>query len=406
MSFPANRRVGFLTYDLQQFTEDCLHRVGCAIAPSRLKAYPVIHHENEKMARVPYLASRQKLKHLGVNRAGSTPEGFMSNVNWRAAWLCARESDVVVLFGLQGGTALVTAFLAALMRRQIISVNQTLPVPAERRRRWWVRLLKTWLLGRCSVHIFQTPAAQEVLTQVYGIRPASLVSAPFEAGASYFRPLLAAAASKREELRGRYHAADSTVFLFVGTLHLFKGVADLIQALAGLPKSERFFCLFAGREEPTCKEGGTIAYYTQLAKRLGVEDRVSFVGTLPHHELAGLYWAADAVILPTHKDCFPKVLVEGALAHKPVVTTHSCGAVGALVIDGENGFVHTAGDIPALTSILARLLDPALRARMGDRSAAIVDRFCDTGTETEGFARAVGRAIGVDIDRERPDLGR
>jgi glycosyltransferase involved in cell wall biosynthesis len=402
MTFPADKRVGFLTYDLQPFTEDCLHRVACAIAPSQLKAYPVIHHEHETKARLPYLASNQKGRYRAVNQPGSTPEGFASNLNWQAAWYCASESDVVVLFGLQGVTALLTALLATLMRRPIVSVNQTLPVQAERRRRWWVRLLKKWLLRRCHVHVFQTPAAQEVLTQVYGIDPTAMVSAPFEAGASYFRPLLAAAVSRRDELRSRYGATSGTLFLYVGNLHLFKGVADLIQALAKLPKEKPFCCLFAGLEEPNCKEGGTIAYYTQLAQRLEIADRVRFLGSLPHAELAGVYWAADAVILPTHKDCFPKVLVEGALAHKPLVTTYSCGAVGALVIDGENGFVHAAGNVPGLADILMRLLDPGLRTRMGERSAVVVERFCDAAAETAGFARAIACVLNVNCKEAYP----
>ena len=393
MRFPANACVGFLTYDLQPFTEDCLYRVACAIKPSQLKAYPVLHHEHAANARFPHLPSKQRGQHLGVDRPGSTPEGFMSNVNWRAAWQCARDSHVVVLFGLLGGTALLTALLARLMGRRLISVNQTLPVEWELRRRWWVRLLKRWLLRRCHVHIYQTPAAREVLTQVYGIDPADLVSAPFEAGASYFRPLLAEARSRRDEVRQRYSAADGTVFLFVGNLHIFKGAADLVQALAKLPKEEPFCCLFAGPEEPNSKEGGTIAYYTELAERLGVRDRVRFLGQLPHDELAAIYWAADAVILPTHKDCFPKVLVEGALAHKPLVTTSCCGAIGALVIDGENGFVHPPGDVAALASILKGMFDPALRARLGERSGAIVDQFCDAAAETAGYASAIGRML-------------
>src|SRR6266851_2993099 len=144
--------VGFLTYDLQQFTEDCLYRIAKVIEPARLKAFPVVYHPNQGKARVPYLASVQRGRHFGVAVAGSTPEGFASNINWRAAWRCARESDVIVLFGLQGATALLTVVFATLFRRTLISVNQTLPLRWELKRRWWIRWLKRWLLSRCSLH--------------------------------------------------------------------------------------------------------------------------------------------------------------------------------------------------------------------------------------------------------------
>ena len=127
-------RVGFLTYDLQPFTEDCLYRIAEAIRPMRLTAYPVMHHPHQARARVPARASAERGRYWAVDVAGSTPEGFASNVNWGAAAACARESDVVVLFGLQGGTALVAALLATLRGRPIVYANQRLPVAWEVRR--------------------------------------------------------------------------------------------------------------------------------------------------------------------------------------------------------------------------------------------------------------------------------
>jgi glycosyltransferase involved in cell wall biosynthesis len=199
---------------------------------------------------------------------------------------------------------------------------------------------------------------------------------------------------RRDAVRERLGVNDATVFLLVANLVPFKGIPTLIQAAARMPGDARFACVIAGPEEPRHKIGGTIEYFMGLARAAGVAERIKFVGALPPDELAELYAAADAVVLPTHKDCFPKVLVEGALAGKPLVTTSACGAMDAVVINGDNGFVIEPGDADALAAAMTRLLDAELRGRMGHRSLELVGAFCSLEAETGGFAAAIRHALG------------
>lgn len=387
------KTVGFLTYDLQPFTEDCLNRVADAIRPIQLKAYPVIFHPNQANVRLPFYPSRQRGRYMGITVDGNTPEGFAWNINWRAAWRCVRDSDVVVLFGLQGGTALLSAALATIFRRTVVSVNQTLPIEWELKRRWWVRWLKRWLLSRCSLHIWQTEVTPLVLEHVYRIDRERMIHAPFEAGATLFRSLLREAATAAKKVRLELGIADQTVFLFVGNLHPFKGVPQMIEASARMPTKARFVCVFAGPEEPANATGGTVEYYMRLARGLGIESRVRFTGKLAPQLLAELYLASDVVVLPTHKDCFPKVLVEGALAGKPLITTSANGAAGSIVIDGDNGFVVEPGDIDGLARAMEKLLNSQIRTMMGVRSRELVDALCDPSAETAGYCRAIQCAM-------------
>ena len=303
--------VGFLTYDVQPFTEDCLDRVDQALEGATITAYPVIAHPNQDNARFRVVPSRQKGRYFGVEIDQSTPEGFAYNVNWTAAWRCVSESEIVVLFGLQGATAMLTALLALLFRRPMLSVNQTLPIAWEKRRRWWVRLCKRWLLARCSLHISQSKATREVLTSLYGIGSNRLIDAPFEAGAQLFCQTLSTVSSTRDEIRTQLALPNCPLFLFVGNLHPFKGVKVLLQAVARVSKVTPLFCVLAGPEEPANREGGTIDGYLELARSLAVEGRVRFTGRLTMEALARLYVASDTIVLPTYRDMFPKVLVEG-----------------------------------------------------------------------------------------------
>jgi glycosyltransferase involved in cell wall biosynthesis len=388
---PKSRlKVGFLTYDLQRNTEDALFEIARAASFS-VKAFPLYAHRDQKLSRVEYRPATSHAKHLGVNVKGSTPEGFASNLEWRVGLACARESDIVILKGLLGLGAIWCAFCARLLGRIVISTNQTLPVKWERKRRWWVRLSKRLLLGMCRYHIYQSPASFQVLTEVYGYAPEGLISASYEGGASLFRRLLLNAGADGDTRRELGFNA-STVFLYAGNLHTFKGVADIVKAAALLPSDESFVCVFVGPEEPASKEGATIEHFMRLAESNGIEQRIRFLGPVAPEKVASIYSAVDAVLLPTHKDCFPKVLVEAGLAGKPLVTTNACGSAGFIVQDGVNGFVIEPGDVSELATAMAKLFDPSLRATMGTRSKEIVNQCCRMDLEVQGYLEAVALA--------------
>ena len=384
-------KVGFLTYDLQRNTEDALFEVAQA-APFSLKAFPLYAHSDQELSRVAYRPATAHGKHLGVNVKGSTPEAFVSNPEWRVGLACARESDVVILKGLLGLGAIWCAFCARLFGRVVISTNQTLPVKWERKRRWWVRLSKRLLLGMCQHHIYQSPASFQVLTEVYGCAPDRLISAPYEGGASLFREILIGVESSAD-VRRDFGFDAGVIFLYAGNLHSFKGVADIVKASALIPADHSFLCVFVGPEEPASKDGATIEHFMRLARSCGVEHRVRFPGPVSPAKLAEIYLSVDAVLLPTHKDCFPKVLVEAGLAGKPLVTTSACGSAGLIVQDGVNGFVVEPGDVSQLAAAMTKLFDPALRATMGARSKEIVDRTCRMDLEVQGYLQAVALSV-------------
>jgi D-inositol-3-phosphate glycosyltransferase len=242
----------------------------------------------------------------------------------------------------------------------------------------------------CQFHIYQNPSAVEVLTGVYGCAPDRLISAPYEAGAALFRRILNNVRPE-QDASFRLGLDSGVVFLYAGTLHSFKGVPDIVRAAALIPADKSFLCVFVGPEEPADKEGGTIEFFTRLARSLGVEHRTRFLPPVAPEELAELYCAADAVLLPSRKDTFGKVLVEGGLAGKPLVTTNACGSAGLIVQDGVNGFVIEPGDVAQLARAMAKLLDPVLRAKMGSLSRGIVDRYCNMDLEVHGYIQAIER---------------
>ncbi|MEI9968727.1 MAG: glycosyltransferase [Terracidiphilus sp.] len=112
----------------------------------------------------------------------------------------------------------------------------------------------------------------------------------------------------------------------------------------------------SGQEEPANKEGGTINHFMMLAKSTGVEHRVRFLAPMTPEQLAELYCVADAVLLPSHRETFGKVLVEGGLAGKPLATTSACGSAGLIVQDGVKWVRHRTGDISQLARAMTQPL--------------------------------------------------
>jgi teichuronic acid biosynthesis glycosyltransferase TuaC len=102
----------------------------------------------------------------------------------------------------------------------------------------------------------------------------------------------------------------------VGNLIPTKGHHAVIEALTGLPDVELFI---AGRgpEEDRLRA---------LATRLGVGDRVTFLGVLPQEQLRTLYSAVDCLVLASAREGWPNVLLEAMACGTPVIATDVGGA--------------------------------------------------------------------------------
>jgi len=327
---------------------------------------------------------------------------MMASVNFKAALACARENDVVVLFGIQGGTALLLTAAARILGRKLVSVNKTLHADDEQRRRWWIRRLKGWVLRRCRVHVVETPTTPKTLASVYGLDPATFVEAPFESGLRVFQQLAGEAAAGREALRAEFGWDDECVFLFVGTLLPLKGMFDILQAVRRLQENtSRFRVVFCGPASPQTGDP-TIDDYRSHAQRLGVSSRVAFIGNLSLSELAKAYRAADAFVLPSYRETFGKVFVQAATFGLPLIASDACGAVGSFIHHGRSGLVVPPGDAEALARAMTSLLDKDLRKELGSEARAQCHAFCDPARQAEGFVEAIERAAGRNGFRPKP----
>jgi glycosyltransferase involved in cell wall biosynthesis len=96
--------------------------------------------------------------------------------------------------------------------------------------------------------------------------------------------------------------------------------------------------------------------------RLGLEDRVCFLGSVGGQALADCYARADVVLLTSRQETAPVVVAEAMAAGRPVVVTR-VGGVPFMVREGETGFLADPGDVAGLAAATIALLAQPERGR-------------------------------------------
>ena len=138
-----------------------------------------------------------------------------------------------------------------------------------------------------------------------------------------------------------------------------KGIRFLIEAAAKLTgRFPELQLVLAG-------DGFERPELAQLAERLGIAQRVTFLGWVPNAALPPYYRAAAVSVIPSLEEGFGIPAAEAMGCGVPVVATDA-GGLPEVVEHGVTGLVVPRGDADALAGAIGSLLaDPELRRRMG-----------------------------------------
>ncbi|MCE3237181.1 MAG: rfaG [Gammaproteobacteria bacterium] len=123
---------------------------------------------------------------------------------------------------------------------------------------------------------------------------------------------------ERKHCREELGLNDQDILLLsVGSHFITKGIERSIYAYAALPESIRskayFFIVGQGNEKPCL----------QLAKSLGISNRLFFLGSKP--KVLPFMLAADLLLHPAHHESAGMVLIEALASGLGVITTADCG---------------------------------------------------------------------------------
>jgi glycosyltransferase involved in cell wall biosynthesis len=188
---------------------------------------------------------------------------------------------------------------------------------------------------------------------------------------------------------GPPRVADGFTVGFLGRLVPEKGVDLLIRAAAALDRPWRLLLAGTGPEQ---------ARLLELARSLGIADRVEFVGGMPSDRVPGFLRRLDVLVLPSRsipswREQFGRALVEAMASEVPVVGS-TCGEIPRVI--GDAGLVFAEDRPDQLAESLRRLQrDPALRAELGRKGRIRVrERFTQrrVAAQTVEVYRALGTA--------------
>lgn len=187
-------------------------------------------------------------------------------------------------------------------------------------------------------------------------------------------------------LRQRLGLSDQPLLLTVGRLVRRKGVDTVLRALPAIAEGcPDVAYVIAGT-------GPDRARLERLAGRLGVQDRVHFVGQIDHDRLSLYYSAADLFVMPAREappdvEGFGLVFLEANACGTPVIGTRT-GGIPDAIQDGETGLLVSPSAPDRLAEATLRVLtDPELADTLGQRGrhravhkaswAHIADRIYD-----------------------------
>ena len=203
-----------------------------------------------------------------------------------------------------------------------------------------------------------------------GARPNDLFPMPCAVDNEQLEQLVRSAAPP-EQFRKRHGLPDSaTLLVTVGRFVHHKRIEDCLAALAEpvLRGRDDLHLLVAG-------DGPDREKLEVEAQRLGVSERVHFLGFLSQQQLVEAILAAQLFVLASSRDASPKAMSEALYLRKPVVCSDHVGTSKDLIEPGGNGFIYPCGDVAALAGYTARILDDeATRRGMGEHSHEIARR--------------------------------
>lgn len=218
------------------------------------------------------------------------------------------------------------------------------------------------------------PVEKEDLEHYYGCDPGKVTVIPCGVNTSIFEPVDRAVARRELQL-----SETDKVVVYVGRVLPRKGIDNVVEGVAELCRStaHQVVLVIVGGETDQAmpdndQEMGRLA---ELARSLGIADRVRFTGRRAQSALKLYYSAADVCVTTPWYEPFGMVPLEAMACGTPVIAA----AVGGLkfsVVDHVTGFLVPPKDPAALAEKLDLVLsNDEMRRRQGNRARKRVEQW-------------------------------
>lgn len=224
--------------------------------------------------------------------------------------------------------------------------------------KWLVRRVEAWKEAKADYLIVESEELKKRLASAFNRKPDDFIVAHNAVHISDFN---IDKALPKEEARSKL-ALPMNAFLpvFIGSFAWYQHVELLVDAVAlDDPELPPMTAVLVG-------DGPGRAAVERHTQELGVEDRVVFVGRVPHESVPDYLAAADASILSDGTDiiCPIKILEYMAMGVPPILPDYEANR--EVVEHNVTGLLFEPGNAKALHDQLRRLQqDPEFRHKLG-----------------------------------------
>jgi glycosyltransferase involved in cell wall biosynthesis len=181
---------------------------------------------------------------------------------------------------------------------------------------------------------------------------------------------------------GRKKANDTCSIVYAGVLNPVKGIHHLINAFSVVAEQFPSAPLFVIGKYENKSYGASLRIQVQ---KLGLENRVRFIGHLSQAELACRMSEAAVLVLPSTSEGLGRVIIEAMATATPVIGS-DVGGIPELIKDGVNGFLIAPGDEQALAEKLRWVLNNPDKARaMGHTGRSFAQEVFSTESYIKGY---------------------
>ncbi len=156
-----------------------------------------------------------------------------------------------------------------------------------------------------------------------------------------------------------------TFIITTSRLVVKNAIEDVVSALALLPRSVKFLILGQGYEEENLK---------LQVKNLKLENRVNFLGYIPHRDMPKYLHMSDIYIRPSLSEGLGNSFLEAMAAGIPIIGT-PVGGILDFLFDGETGlFCEVKNPKSIADQVLKLMNDKVLRDKLINNGKALVEQ--------------------------------
>lgn len=327
--------------------------------------------------------SRPWQAQLGLGYTNTYLNTRISGIDWKLLRIALLDRDAFFIIGDWAHTASIVLLIARILIKAPVSIWAD--TPQEHLKRPWLKRIPrkaflSWLLPKMDIVFGTGKPGRKTLIDM-GVPSERIVNLPCYVNLDL--PVGDLTPEKKLDIFSSLgidsNAIPKVVFLMSGMCTYKKGQDIGIKAFSEYVKASDIdtLLLIAG-------DGSDRDNLEELARRLGVSDKIKFLGWLEPDNMQKALQVSDVLIHSARWDPFPLVVLEAMSWGKVVIGSDVCGSVEDRIIHGSNGFSFPTGDVSHLTALIKLVAeDGALRKRIGSEARKTAEEWpIERGVQT------------------------